>query len=100
MVVKMVMLILLAASTATWLLMFKRAVFFRKQQKQCDEFEQRFWGTKELSHLYRVIDTEPEEQQGLASIFHTAYEHYTRFKQRGIPVSLATIERAMQVHQA
>lgn len=100
MVVKMVMLILLAASATTWILMFQRAVFFREQKKQCDEFEQRFWGTKDLSNLYRVIDTEPEEQQGLASIFHTAYERYMLFTKRGIPVSLESIERAMQIHQA
>ncbi|OGV43715.1 MAG: protein TolQ [Legionellales bacterium RIFCSPHIGHO2_12_FULL_42_9] len=99
MVVKMVMLILLAASASTWLLMFKRAIFFREQKKQCDEFEQRFWGTKDLSNLYRVIDTEPEEQKGMASIFHTAYERYARFSKRGIPVSLESIERAMQIHQ-
>ncbi len=99
MVVKMVMLILLAASVSTWLLMFKRAVFFREQKKQCNEFEQRFWGTKDLSNLYRVIDSQPDERQGLAGIFHTAYEQYTRFAKRGTPVLLETIERAMQIHQ-
>ena len=63
-------------------------------------FEQRFWGTKELNNLYLVIDTQPEEQQGLANIFHTAYKEYTRFLKRGTSVSLEPIERAMQIDQA
>ena len=100
MAVKTVMLILLAASVSTWMLMIKRTVFFREQKKQCDAFEQRFWGTKELNNLYLVIDTQPEEQQGLANIFHTAYKEYTRFLKRGTSVSLEPIERAMQIDQA
>ena len=98
-VVKMVMLILVGASVATWWLMVQRAVFFRKQKAQCDDFVRRFWSAKDLSRLYLVIDTQPDEQRGLASIFHTAYKEYTRFTQQGKPVLLEPIERAMQIHQ-
>jgi biopolymer transport protein TolQ len=99
-VVKMVMLLLFGASVGTWYLIFQRMVFFRKEKADCEAFVERFWSTKDLSKLYLVLDAQPEEQKGLASIFHSAYKEYARFAQRGRPVVLAPIERAMQLYQS
>lgn len=98
-VVKFVMLALVSASAATWWLIFQRSVFFKQQQQNCDQFARRFWDAQELSQLYLAVESQPEKQPGLASIFHTGYREYIRAQKKGA-LSLEPIERVMQIHQA
>ena len=65
-VVKSVMLILLLASIVSWTLIIQRAWFFRRQKKQCDGFNQRFWDSNDLGKLFQDIDGDEDRQQGLA----------------------------------
>lgn len=98
-VVKLVMLILLFASIATWALIIQRAFFFKRQKEQCDRFARRFWESPDLSKLYADIENRHEERWGLANIFYVGFKEYARARKQA-SVSLASIERVMQISQA
>ncbi|MGB5541399.1 MAG: protein TolQ, partial [Gammaproteobacteria bacterium] len=53
MVVKLVMLLLLAVSMASWTMIFRRRTALKAAQAAADEFEDRFWSGGDLSALYR-----------------------------------------------
>ncbi len=99
MVVKLVMLILLAASVISWTLILQRAWYFNCKKKQYDAFNNRFWESTDLSKLYADIDSNIAEKQGLASIFHSGFKEFIRVRQLGA-VELEPIQRVMQISQA
>jgi len=95
-VVKMVMLILLVASVASWTLIVQRAWFFKEKKQQYDAFSKRFWGSTDLSRLFSDIDSNVEDRHGLASIFHAGFKELMRVRQQGA-VILEPIQRVMQI---
>lgn len=98
-VVKTVMLILLAASIISWTLILQRAWYFNRKKQQCEAFNRRFWESSDLSKLYADIDSNAENKEGLAAIFHAGFKEYVRFRQQG-KVVLEPIQRVMQIRHA
>jgi biopolymer transport protein TolQ len=99
MVVKLVMLILLMASIASWTLILQRAWYFNRKKQQYDHFHHRFWESTDLSKLYTDIDGHTDDKQGLASIFHAGFKEFIRVRQQGV-IELEPIQRVMQISQA
>ncbi|RZI91144.1 MAG: protein TolQ [Pseudomonas sp.] len=52
-VVQLVMLILVAASVTSWIMIFQRSSMLRAGRRALDAFEERFWSGIDLSKLYR-----------------------------------------------
>lgn len=98
-VVKLVMLILLMGSIASWTLILQRAWYFKMKKQQYDAFNQRFWASTDLSKLYADIDCNVSEKQGMAAIFHAGFKEFMRVRQQG-HVELEPIQRVMQISQA
>lgn len=98
-VVKLVMLILLAASIISWTLILQRAWYFKMKRQQYDAFHQRFWASSDLSRLYSDVDSNVTEQHGMAAIFHAGFKEFMRVRQQGA-VELEPIQRVMQISQA
>ncbi|VEG89984.1 biopolymer transport protein TolQ [Legionella spiritensis] len=98
-VVKFVMLILLLASLVSWTLIIQRAWFFNRKKQQSMLFEKRFWDSSDLSKLFADIDSNKEEQEGLAAIFHAGFKEYVRTRKQG-SVVLNPIQRVMQISHA
>ncbi len=98
-VVKLVMLILLMGSIASWTLILQRAWYFKMKKQQYDAFNQRFWASTDLSKLYADIDCNVAEKQGMAAIFHAGFKEFMRVRQQG-HVELEPIQRVMQISQA
>lgn len=98
-IVKLVMLILLAASVASWTLIFQRAWYFKQKKQQYDSFNQRFWGANDLSKLYADIDTNIQDRHGLAAIFHAGFKEFLRVRKHG-QVVLEPIQRVMMISHA
>lgn len=97
-VVKLVMILLFAASIVSWTLIFQRAWYFKQQNAACALFSERFWQSTDLNMLFTQIDRNRDEQEGLAGIFHAAFKEYLRCRQQGGLV-LERIARVMHIGQ-
>ena len=53
--VKMVMLILLAASVTSWMMIFRKRQVLAAAEKDANEFEGRFWSGTDLTQLYETV---------------------------------------------
>ncbi|MBA2711133.1 MAG: protein TolQ [Tatlockia sp.] len=98
-VVKTVMIILLIASVISWTLILQRAWYFNRKKQQCEEFSQRFWDSSDLSKLYADVDSNLNDKQGLASIFHAGFKEYIRSRKLGF-ITIEPIQRVMQINHS
>lgn len=98
-IVKLVMMILLAASVASWTLIIQRYWYFKLKKQQYDAFSQRFWGASDLSRLFADIDTNIQDRHGLAAIFHAGFKEYLRVRQHA-QLLIEPIQRVMQISYA
>ncbi|WP_454782407.1 protein TolQ [Legionella sp. WA2022007384] len=98
-VVKSVMMLLAAASITSWTLIFQRAWFFNRKKQLTDSFNQRFWDSGDLSRLYADIDSNSEERDGMAAIFHAGFKEFVRSRKLG-NVIIEPIQRVMQITHA
>ena len=98
-VVKSVMMLLAAASITSWTLIFQRAWFFNRKKQLTDSFNQRFWDSGDLSRLYADIDSNSEERDGMAAIFHSGFKEFVRARKLG-NVIIEPIQRVMQITHA
>ena len=98
-IVKMVMMLLIAASVVSWTLIIQRAWYFKQKKQQYDAFNRRFWGSTDLSKLYADIDSNVEDRHGLAAIFHAGFKEFLRTRGKGNLV-LEPIQRVMQISHA
>ena len=95
-VVKLVMMLLLCASIASWALIIQRFWFFKEKLQEYQRFHRRFWGSTDLSRLFADVDNNVESRIGLASIFHSGFKELIRVRQLPQP-SLDSIQRVMQI---
>ncbi|KTC90219.1 protein TolQ [Fluoribacter dumoffii] len=98
-VVKSVMLLLTAASITSWTLIFQRAWFFNRKKQLTDAFNRRFWDSGDLNRLYADIDSNSDERQGMAAIFHAGFKEFVRARKQG-SVVIEPIQRVMQITHA
>lgn len=98
-VVKLVMLILFAASCISWTMIIQRIVFFKAATRAIDEFENEFWSGVDLSQLYkREINT--DTVSGCETIFRAGFKEFSRLTQQHGADADAVMEgaqRAMRV---
>ncbi|MCL4108238.1 UNVERIFIED_CONTAM: hypothetical protein GTU68_065266 [Idotea baltica] len=98
-IVKVVMVILVLASLASWTLMFIKRSQLRKAEKKLEIFEDRFWSGISLNKLYGDLSNR-SNRDGMAAIFFNGYHEYARLNKgetpRALPVT-DTAQRAMRV---
>ncbi len=98
--VQLVMLLLLAASVASWMIIFRKRQVIGEAIKHADDFEERFWSGVELAGLFREISGNNEQITGLESIFEAGFREFARMRQRGrgdTSILLEGSNRAMRV---
>ncbi|KAG1658140.1 Tol-Pal system protein TolQ [Nymphon striatum] len=98
-IVKVVMIILVLASLASWTLMLIKSSQLGKAQKKLDIFEDRFWSGISLNKLYSDLANR-NDKDGMASIFFNGYHEYARLTKGATPRHLPptdTAHRAMRV---
>ncbi len=81
-VVKIVMLILLAASVWCWTIIFDKLRRFHRLRGQADTFEESFWSGGSLEELYEDVGNAPGHP--LATLFSVAMHEWTLASQRGV----------------
>ncbi len=98
-VVKFVMLILVAAVFASWVVIIQRQRVLNAAKSNYMDFEDRFWSGMDLSQLYREINQQ-EHVFGVESIFTSGFREFSRLRQQSNADPEAVMEgtqRAMRV---
>ncbi len=100
--VKLVMLILLAISLFSWVLIFKKREELQQARQDADNFEDKFWSGNELNKLYEDISSRPHVSRGMAGIFEVGFKEFIRLKQSApnSPSVLEGTQRVMRISLA
>lgn len=99
-VVQVVMLLLVMASTVSWIMIFQRHFFLRRTRKALRHFEDQFWSGIDLGTLFRDATAHPNEESGAENIFRAGLKEYQRLsQQRGADPEAVMdgVQRAMRV---
>ncbi len=75
-VVKVVMILLLAASFWTWAIIFDKVVRLRRLRGQADRFEDAFWSGGSLEDLYDRLEGRPQDP--MSAVFVAAMQEWRR----------------------
>lgn len=78
----MVMLILLAASVASWMIIFRKRQMLRAAEKGADEFEERFWSGTDLTHLYESVSRDNAGNTGMERLFESGFREFSRMREQ------------------
>jgi len=81
--VQIVLFILLAASFASWSIIFTKRRLIRRTKSASDDFETSFWSGGDLNTLYRAASRQKGGSSGMASIFEAGFREFNRVTQQG-----------------
>lgn len=101
--VQLVMLILVAASITSWVMIIQRWLVLSGAEQGMYSFEKRFWSGMDLNQLYRdgsARQKEGEPLVGMESIFRAGFKEFMRSRQQGGSNSeaiMGSAQRAMRV---
>ena len=99
-VVKLVLLLLIGASIASWAMIFRKRRMLKEARTKAEEFEKRFWSGGDLAGMYKEI-TGSGAESGMENIFEAGFAEFARLRKQ--PDSSAVVvegaRRAMRVAQ-
>jgi biopolymer transport protein TolQ len=75
-IVKLVMLLLIAASVWVWAIVYEKVTTIRRVQRAADAFEERFWSGGSLEELYEEEGEKPSHP--MAAVFGAAMTEWRR----------------------
>ena len=78
-----VMAILLLASVASWVIIFRKRQVLAKAEKQALVFEERFWSGTDLTQLHESITGAHRLTSGMERIFDSGFAEFLRMRQQG-----------------
>ena len=99
-IVKIVMLLLLAASFTSWMIIFQRGSLLKLSMRATHDFENQFWSITDLSKFYQEIMAKEEGPEGLERIFSAGFKEFVRLqKQANVDAAnvIAGVQRAMTI---
>ncbi len=97
--VQAVMLILVLASVASWMIIFRKKQGLDAAAKEANTFEERFWSGADLSSLFRDATQKDRNIEGLEAVFEAGFREFARLRQKkGIDArtQLEGAQRAMR----
>ena len=97
--VQLVLLLLLFASIASWVIIFRKKRVLDRAEREAERFEERFWSGSELSKLYAGATERSRDIEGLEAIFEGGFREFNRIRQRrGVDarMQLEGAQRAMR----
>lgn len=97
-VVQLVMLTLVAASVASWAVIFQRRALYRAAASEATAFDDAFWSGGDLAALYEKVAKSPA-QSGQASIFRSGFKEFLRLREKGADADavMQGVTRAMRI---
>lgn len=98
-VVQLVMLLLLAASVVSWVMIGVRYRVFNRARRATHAFQERFWSGQNLAELYREVNDNPDPDSGTETIFRAGFAEYVRLSRtsRHPDATMEGVQRAMRV---
>jgi biopolymer transport protein TolQ len=91
-----VMVILLIASVASWVIIFRKRQVLAKAEKQAKLFEERFWSGTDLTQLHESITGVHRLTSGMERIFDSGFAEFLRMRQQGRMSANAMVEGAQR----
>ena len=98
--VKIVMAILLAASIASWMIIFRKKAMIDRALRAAADFEERFWSGADLASLFKDITSRGTQLVGLEGVFEAGFREFARLRGRRTMDPNAMVDgaqRAMRV---
>ena len=98
--VKIVMAILLAASVASWMIIFRKKAMIDRALRSASDFEERFWSGADLASLFKDITSRGTQLVGLEGVFEAGFREFARLRGRRTMDPNAMVDgaqRAMRV---
>ena len=98
-VVQLVMLILVAASVASWATIFRKAQVLKRVRQLNEDFEQDFWSGSSLNDLYSSATQNAKTGGPMERIFASGMREYKKLRERHISDSAMLMDgtrRAMR----
>jgi len=98
--VKFVMLVLLLASVASWMIIFRKRSALNAADKNAKRFEERFWSGMKLNELYDQLARDDDSGDGLEQVFTAGFVEFVRLREQGRMSADRVVEgaeRAMRV---
>ncbi len=80
--VQLVMLLLLLASVASWVIIFRKRSVLARADREAESFEERFWSGSDLAKLYAGATARNRDVGGLEAIFEGGFREFSRQRQR------------------
>jgi biopolymer transport protein TolQ len=99
--VQLVMVLLLFASIASWVIIFRKTKVLNRAEREAETFEERFWSGTELTKLYTGATSRNRDTGGMESIFEAGFREYSRQRRvADVRMQLETAQRGMRVATA
>ncbi len=101
--VQAVMILLVLASVASWMIIFRKKKGLDEAAGEANDFEERFWSGADLAALFRDATQKDREVNGLEAIFEAGFREYARLRQKkGVDArtQLEGAQRAMRAQLA
>ena len=98
--VQLVMLVLVAASLASWVMIFQRVIALRRVRRSIEDFEEYFWSGIDLRQLYNDLEQGETELTGIETVFVAGFKEYTRLSEQANTdpdAVMAGVQRATRV---
>lgn len=96
--VQIVMVILLLASIASWVIIIRKKKVLDRALREADDFEDRFWSGNELGKLYNAASR--HQEGGMEAIFEAGYREFHKSRNRRASedgrLQLEAAQRAMR----
>ncbi len=80
--VQIVMALLLLASAASWVIIFRKKRLLDRAQREAEGFEERFWSGGDLGRLYADATARKQQLAGMEAIFEAGLREFSRARQR------------------
>ncbi len=76
--VQLVMVLLIFASVASWVIIFRKKKVLDRADRESEQFEERFWSGADLTKLYAGASQRNRDVGGMESIFEAGFREFSR----------------------
>jgi biopolymer transport protein TolQ len=77
-VVKLVLLLLLAASFVSWWMIFTKYMTLKRERQLADEFEKEFWSGGELTTLHQDVSQLGDQASSMEQVFSAGFREFLK----------------------
>jgi len=98
--VQLIMLLLVIASVASWVIIFRKKRVLGRAAREAEQFEELFWAGAELGKRYAGSTERNRDIGGIEAIFEAGFREFNRIRQRRGVDSRAQLEGAQRAMRA